>query len=347
LTAEKIRAIALFSGGLDSTLAVRVIRDQGIDVHALRFQTGFCLSEGRDKEWTNPGEIYRVDPLAGGERLGVPVEVVDVYDAYWDILTKPRHGYGSVMNPCIDCRIHMLRVAKERMRDLDARFVFTGEVLGQRPMTQHRGTLRLIEKESGLDDLLLRPLSAKLLAPTLPEREGVVDRERLFAISGRSRKEQMRLAVSLGIEDYPTPAGGCCALLDPVFASRLGDALGRLGPDDRLSREEVALLRVGRHFRLSPGAKAIVARDEGECRFLHFHRRLGWRLEAEDFRGPVTLVQGDPSEEDLGTAASLTAAYGDGKGEPSVRVRIERHAESRLADAAPLSRERVSGLRIG
>ncbi|MFH1680217.1 MAG: thiamine biosynthesis protein [Candidatus Eisenbacteria bacterium] len=343
---ETIRAIALFSGGLDSTLAVRVVRDQGIHVHALRFQTGFCLSDDRGRKHANPGEIYRTDAAAGGERLGVPVEVIDIYEEYWDILTSPPHGYGSMMNPCIDCRIHMLRVAKEKMAERDARFVFTGEVLGQRPMTQQRRTLRLIEKESGLDGLLLRPLSAKLLEPTLPEKEGWIDREKLFDFSGRGRKGQMRLAGELGIEEYPAPAGGCCSLLDPVFAARLTDLLERLGPDERLAREEVHLLKVGRHFRLSPSAKLIVARDEGECRVVHFHGRLGWRLEAVDVRGPVALVQGEPSETDLLTAAGITASYGDGKRAPAVRVRIERGGVSREVEAAPLSREISASLRI-
>jgi len=343
---DAIRAIALFSGGLDSTLAIRVVRDQGILVHALRFQTGFCLVDDPERPRANPGEIYRTDPSAAGERLGVPVEVVDIYDEYWEILTKPRHGYGSVMNPCIDCRIRMLRIAKEKMAERGARFVFTGEVLGQRPMTQHRRTLRLIEKESGLEGFLLRPLSAKLLDPTVPEKEGWIDREKLFDFSGRSRKNQMRLASALGIEEYPTPAGGCCALLDPVFASRLADRLERLGPEERLAREEVHLLKVGRHFRLSPEAKVIVARNEAECRVLHFHARLGWRLEAEDIRGPVALVQGEPTEEDLRLAAAITASYGSGKGASSVRVRIERRGESRAEDVAPLPREQGAALRI-
>jgi tRNA U34 2-thiouridine synthase MnmA/TrmU len=343
----EIRALALFSGGLDSTLAIRILRDQGIAVHALRFHTGFCLTDDRKKPHANPGEIYRTDPVLAGARLGVPVEEIDIYDSYWDVLTTPRHGYGSAMNPCIDCRVRMLRIAKERMAPSGARFVFTGEVLGQRPMTQHRGTLRLIEKESGLEGVLLRPLSAKLLEPTVPEREGWVDRAKLYGFSGRSRKDQMRLAAAFGIDEYPAPAGGCCSLVDTVFAERLRDRLEALEPDDRLAREEIVLLKTGRHFRLSESAKAIVARDEAECRVLHFHRRLGWRLEAEEFRGPVGLAQGAPSEEDLRTAAALTASYGDGKEEASVRVRVERGGETRTIEVAPISREEAAALRIG
>lgn len=344
---QDIRAIALFSGGLDSTLAIRLIQGQGIAVHALRFHTGFCLTDDRKKPPANPGEIYRTDPAAAGARLGVPVEEIDIYDSYWDVLTNPRHGYGSAMNPCIDCRVRMLRVAKEKLEKTGAHFVFTGEVLGQRPMTQHRGTLRLIEKECGLEGLLLRPLSAKLLEPTIPEKEGWVDREKLRAFSGRGRKDQMRLAAELGIEDYPTPAGGCCSLVDPVFADRLRDRLGRLGPEEKLTREEITLLKVGRHFRISEAAKAIVARDEGECRVLHFHRRLGWRLEAAERRGPVALLLGEPSEEDLLMAASLTASYGDGRSEPLVLVRADRAGESRVIETAPVSRDDAAAIRIG
>jgi len=344
---EKIRALALLSGGLDSTLAVRIIKDQGIDVTALNFNTGFCLTDKHEKIRVRPGEVYKNDALAAGERLGVPVESIDIYDEYWEVLTNPRHGYGSAMNPCIDCRVKMLRVAKRLLEERRAHFVFTGEVLGQRPMSQRRDTLRIVEKECGLGDLLLRPLSAKLLAPSRPEREGWVDRERLFGISGRSRKEQMRLAAALGVEDYPSPAGGCCSLVDPVFAHRLTDLLTRRGTGEPLEREEVYLLKVGRHFRLSPAAKAIVARDEGECRFLHFHRRSGWRLEAAERRGPVGLVQGAPGEEELRLAAAIVAGYGDGKEEPSVRIEVRRGAEERVIEVEPMPRREALSLWVG
>jgi len=344
---EKIRAFALLSGGLDSTLAVAIIKRQGIDITALNFNTGFCLSDSKEKIRAKPGEVYRNDAIVAGEKLGVPVETVDIYDDYWDVLTRPSHGYGSAMNPCIDCRVKMLRVAKSMMADRGARFIITGEVMGQRPMSQHRGTLRVVERESGLEGLLLRPLSAKLLAPTLPETEGWVDREKLYGIAGRSRKEQMKLAVELDIGEYPSPAGGCCSLVDPVFANRLTDLLARRDADDPLAREEVYLLKTGRHFRLSPRAKVIVARDEGECRFLHFHRRSGWRLEAE-VRGPVAIVQGEPAEEDFQAAAAIVASYGDGKRDPSVRVRIERGGEEeRVIEVEPMARDDALALWIG
>ena len=344
---EKIHALALYSGGLDSTLAIRVILNQGIAVTAVNFNTGFCISDGKEKIRAKPGDVYQNEAVAGADRLGVPLESVDIYDEYWDILTKPRHGYGSVMNPCIDCRIKMLQVAKSMMDERGAKFVFTGEVIGQRPMSQHRGTQRLIEKESGLEGYLLRPLSAKILEPTVPEREGWVDREKLYGFAGRGRKDQMRLAEELGIDEYPSPAGGCCSLVDEVFANRLTDLLSRLHEDGRLTREEIYLLKVGRHFRVSERAKAIVARDEGECNFLHFHRRAGWRLEAETKRGPVTIVQGEPDEEALRVAAAITASYGDGKNDEAVRVTIERGSESRVIEVAPMTRDESTGLWIG
>ncbi|MFH1277341.1 MAG: hypothetical protein ABIK65_03060 [Candidatus Eisenbacteria bacterium] len=345
--AEKIRALALLSGGLDSTLAVRIIQDLGVGVTALHFNTGFCLSDNREKIRQKPGEIYRNDAAAAAERLGVPLETVDIYDEYWEVLTRPKHGYGSAMNPCIDCRAMMLRIAGRLLRERGEHFVFTGEVVGQRPMSQQRHTLRLIEKECGLEGLLLRPLSAKLLEPTTPEKEGWVDREKLYGFAGRGRKNQMELAAKLGIEEYPSPAGGCCSLVDPIFAQRLMDLLTRRTQDDPLAREEVYLLKVGRHFRLSPKAKVIVARDEGECRFIHFHRRSGWRIEADEIRGPVGLVQGDPSEEDLRAAAAIVASYGDGKNERSVPVLVDRGGEIRVVDVAPMAREDSRPLWVG
>ncbi len=343
-----VKAIGLLSGGLDSTLAVKLMKDQGIDVLAVNFNTGFCLSDNAQKIRKTPGEIYRHDALKAGEKLGVPVEMVDIYDQYWDVLTKPKHGYGANMNPCLDCRAKMLSLAKGMLESRSARFVFTGEVLGQRPMSQHRSALRLVEKDAALDGLLLRPLSAKLLEPTLPEREGWVDREKLLDIAGRGRKVQMRIARELGVTDYPSPAGGCCSLVDKVFAARLGDLFEHRegGNAERLEREEIFLLKTGRHFRISPGAKVIVARDEGECRFLHFHRRLGIRLEAEGVSGPVALLLGKVTDEEVQIAAALTASYGKGRGLETIRVAVRKGSEESFIDVSPMSRESALAMAI-
>ncbi len=343
-----VKAIGLLSGGLDSTLAVKLMKDQGIEVLAVNFNTGFCLSDSSEKIRKTPGEIFRHDALKAGEKLGVPVEMIDIYDQYWDVLTKPKHGYGGTINPCLDCRAKMLSLAREMLEPRGASFVFTGEVLGQRPMSQYRGALRVVEKDSDLDGLLLRPLSAKLLDPTIPEKEGWVDREKLLDIVGRGRKVQMRLAKELGIGDYPTPAGGCCSRVDNTFAIRLPDPFNHRpgGCDDRLEREDIFLLKTGRHFRLSPTTKLIVARDEGECRFLHFHRRHGIRLEAEQVSGPVALLLGDPKEDEVCTGAAITASYGKGRVEESVCVTVRKGTDITYIDVKPIDRKESDSMGI-
>jgi tRNA U34 2-thiouridine synthase MnmA/TrmU len=207
-----MKAIALLSGGLDSTLAAKIVLDLGIELEALNFLTVFCTC-------TNKGETCLASQKAVSA-LGIPLKVLNVSEAYLPVVKNPKHGYGSNMNPCIDCRIFMLKKAKAYMEEIGASFIVTGEVLGERPMSQRRDSMRLIEKEAGLDGLILRPLSAKLLPASIPEKEDWVDREKLLKIQGRSRKPQIHLADHYGIRDYPCPAGGCL-LTDPVFPLRL------------------------------------------------------------------------------------------------------------------------------
>src|SRR5467141_171245 len=259
----KVRAIGLLSGGLDSTLAARVLLEQGIEVIGLHYSTGFCMNDHR-RAMARPDEDpkrMRNEGLRAGADLGIPIEVLDAGEAYLRMVLNPRHGYGSRANPCIDCRIFMIHGAAEYMREHGGHFVFTGEVLGQRPMSQHMQSLRLIEKECGIEGYLLRPLSARHLPPTLPEQLGWVDRDRLLGISGRSRKEQMEWSRTWGISDYPQPAGRCCYLADENFAKRFHDKKQHASPEE-IRREELILLKVGRHFRLGPNVKIIVARDE-------------------------------------------------------------------------------------
>jgi tRNA-specific 2-thiouridylase len=246
------------------------------------------------------------------EPLDIPWKTVAFTEEIFQAIKEPRHGYGSGMNPCLDCRILMFSRARERMEEIGAAFVFTGEVLGQRPMSQHRQAMRIIDRESGLDGRVLRPLSARLLEPTVPEREGLVDREKLLAIQGRSRKPQMTLAEKYGIADYPCPAGGCL-LTDPGFARRMRD-LVRFCPDFDLN--DVNLLKVGRHFRLSPGAKVVVGRNEDENRRLQvLARGADFRFEVEGCGSPVTLLQGGAGERDIHLAAAITARYSDAEGD--------------------------------
>ncbi|HXH28856.1 MAG TPA: hypothetical protein VNL37_07410, partial [Candidatus Polarisedimenticolia bacterium] len=283
-----LRAVGLLSGGLDSTLAARVLLEQGVEVLGLHFSTGFCMNDHR-RALARPGEEarrLRNEGLRAGADLGVPVEVRDAGEAYFRMVLNPKHGYGRRANPCIDCRLFMIHGAAEYMREVGAHFVFTGEVLNQRPMSQHMQALRMIEKECGIPGYLLRPLSARHLPATVPEERGWVDRERLLAIVGRSRKEQMHWSETWGIADYPQPSGGCCYLADETFARRFHDKKSHT-PPEAMRREEMILLKVGRHFRLTPQVKIVVARDEAENRFLERLSIAGWRFEALDCGSPI------------------------------------------------------------
>lgn len=324
--ARAAKAIAMISGGLDSTLALALVRRQGIAVKAITFYTGFCITETQRRKGGRPdGSVPRNEALRAAADLEVDIEYVDISGAgYLDMLVHPRYGYGANANPCVDCRIFMMRRAKEIMEAEGADFVFTGEVLGQRPKSQRRDTLRTIERESGLDGRLLRPLSAKLLAPTVPEREGLVDRERLEAISGRSRQRQLELARELGVEDFPQPAGGCCYLTDESFARKFFDVLDAreaAGEERRIAQDDVVLLSTGRHFRLSPRAKLVVGRSEVENALLEHHVEGRARVEARGVLGPVALVEGVPTFEERVLAARVVARYG--KGRELAKVEVE------------------------
>jgi len=319
---EQIRALGLLSGGLDSTLAARIMQEQGIEVLGLHFSTGFCLADRHRilGNRSNPDKPYRNEALRAGADLSVPIEIIDIKDEYLpEVVLNPKYGYGSGMNPCIDCRIFMLQKTKAIMEERGYHFVFTGEVLGQRPMSQRRPPLNDVEAESGLSGLLLRPLSAKLLPETLAEQRGWVDRDQLYDISGRSRKRQMELAEELGVIDYPQPAGGCCFLPDENYARKLKDFLAHRGTD--VSPDDMMLLKVGRHFRLSGEAKAVVGRDEGENAYLN--RFVVGRTEVwvDEFPSPLTLVEGEVTAHDLETACRITARYSDGRDEAKVPVR--------------------------
>jgi tRNA U34 2-thiouridine synthase MnmA/TrmU len=325
-----MKAIVLLSGGLDSTLAMRLVLDQGVELHALHFTSVF-----------SPGD----DPSSGAvrvaEQYGIPLTIEDITEGLLGLLSGPAHGFGSGVNPCIDCRIMQLRRARVLMGKVGASFVVTGEVRGQRPMSQRLDALRLVEKAAGLEGLVLRPLSALALEPSIPEQEGWVDREGLKGFTGRQRTPQIALAEELGVTDYPNPAGGC-RLTEPNFANRMRDLMTH----GELSTENARLLAVGRHFRLAPGAKLVVGRMEMENDLIEsMARNEDVLLEAQDFPGPISLVRGELCEDVLRTAARITARYGKGRGEPEVIVSI-RGRESGSVTVAPATDDDIEALRV-
>ncbi len=305
-------ALALLSGGLDSTLAIHVIKKQGIDVIALTFVTVFCLC-------TSKGNC-KLEAVKVSEKLGIPVKVINTTKSFLEIVKKPKHGYGKNMNPCIDCRINIFRAAGEYMREIGADFIITGEVLGQRPMSQRKEAMKTIEREADLTGLVLRPLCAKHLEPTIPEKTGLVNRDELLAIKGRSRKDQIQLADIFQMTDYPCASGGCL-LTDPEFANRMRDSVKHKDVD----LNDVKLLKVGRHFRIDSKTKVIVSRKEDEnLAIQNLARDSDYLLQLKDIPGPLSLIRGDINDEKLKIAAQLTARSSKAKSLPSTEVVISR-----------------------
>ena len=332
-----MKAIALLSGGLDSSLAAKVVIEQGIELEALNFMTVFCTC-------TTRGETCLASKKAV-QALGIPLKVLNVSEEYLDVVKHPKHGYGSNMNPCIDCRIFMLKKARAYMEERGAAFIVTGEVLGQRPMSQRRDAMRLIEKEAELDGLILRPLSAKLLPASTPEKEGWVDREKLLKIQGRSRKPQIQLAAHLGIHDYPCPAGGCL-LTDPGFAKRMKDLI-LYQPDFCLN--DVHLLKMGRQFRLSPKSKLVVGRNEEENQKIQTFSQEGDILfKVARYPGPLSLLRGVGEEGEIEKAAAITARYGKTKGLEKLEVIHKKVAGNgdRSLSVSPASEAEIERLMI-
>jgi len=297
------KAIALLSGGLDSTLAVRLMIDQGINVTAVHFTSVFC-------NCTPKKAGCRLQAKKIAEELDVAIHVIHKGMDYIRMVERPPHGYGSGMNPCIDCRIYMLRKVKELLPQMEASFVITGEVLGQRPMSQHRNTLRLIERESQLEGLILRPLSAQHFSPTIAEQEGIVDRQRLLDISGRSRKVQINLARQFGITDYPCPAGGCL-LTDKEIAARLRDLFDYVQDYDMA---DLQLLKIGRHFRLNPLLKVIVGRNREDNEKIRMFAKPGSIIfMPSGFRGPTAIIRGTTDKDSDMVIGRIIARYSQDK----------------------------------
>ncbi|HCW54294.1 MAG TPA: tRNA 4-thiouridine(8) synthase ThiI [Clostridium sp.] len=300
------RALAMVSGGLDSILAAKLIKEQGIEVIGICFRSYF-FNEENAKRMT--------------KQIGIPLEVVDFSKEHFDMVKHPDHGWGKNMNPCIDCHAMMMRYSGELLKKFNADFIITGEVLNQRPMSQNRSALDIVKKQSGFSDKILRPLCAKNLKPTQMEIDGLVDREQLLDISGRNRKPQMALAEKWGIKDYPSPAGGC-KLTDPNYSIRLKEVLDR---KKEVSEKDINLLKYGRHFVTENNTKIIVSRtaEEGKClkELLNSNDLMFMPI---NFTGAMVIIpEGNiPNEDDIIIACKLAVRYSKGKDQEEVEVKF-------------------------
>ena len=330
-----MKALALISGGLDGTLAAKVIQDRGIEIIPINFRIPFChKKESHDSE-------FLASAIAV---LGLCVRTVELAKDFLDVIRRPRYGFGSQMNPCIDCKILMLSKAREMMEHYGAQFVVTGEVVGQRPMSQHRQALLTVAKCAGLEGLVVRPLSAKLLPETIPERQGWLDRETLLDFSGRGRKSQLALAKQFAMRDYEQPAGGCL-LTDPLFSRRLEDIIEH----GELNLDNVALLKTGRHFRLGREAKLAVGRNEKE------NNELEGLMKPEDclfwpqfLAGPTGLGRGAFDARLVELSMRIIAAYCRVPQNTLAQIACRSSGRSEIlrADIVPLNESELTALRI-
>lgn len=332
------KAVALVSGGLDSMLAAKVIMQQGIHVEGINFYTGFCV-EGHTHaiKKRDQNKLKRNNALWVAEQLGIKLHIIDVIEEYKNVLINPRYGYGANLNPCLDCKVFMVNKAQQWMQENAFDFIITGEVIGQRPMSQRKQTMPLVAKKSGAEDRLLRPLCAKKLPETLPEREGWVDRTRLYDFNGRSRKPQFALAEQFGFTDYAQPAGGCCFLTDASYSKKLVDLWQARG-NREYELDDVMLLKVGRHIRPKNNFKMIVAREDGEGRFLEGYKNSFIAIFATSHNGPLALVDGSPTQEDLILAAQIVARYGQGRDAELVQLTVQApNGEAQILNVPPLA----------
>ncbi len=333
-----MRAISLLSGGLDSLLATKLILDQKVEVTAFNSVTVFCTCTPKGSSCSAANSAVK--------QLEVPLKTVDSTQDLIKAVKKPRYAYGSYMNPCIDCRVILFRKAAEYMNQIGASFIVTGEVLGERPMSQRLASMKLIERESNLAGMVVRPLSADLLQPTIPELRGWIDRTKLLSIQGRSRKPQLDLANFYGFKDYPCPAGGC-RLTEPGFSARMQDLM-KYKPN--FSLDDVILLKQGRHFRLSPKAKAIVGRNDKEnkkLRMLSSDKDI--ILKAADIPGPLAIIRGEVNQYHVELAAAITARYGKLQHRDHVEMSISypRQGEITRLQVKPAYHEMIEQILIG
>ncbi len=331
-----ISAVSLISGGLDGILATRLVMDMDIEVTALFFTTPFFGSRHDE------GRRFILKMM---KDFGICTHVIDISDKYMRMLKSPAHGYGGYFNPCIDCKILMISEALKYMEDAGAKFIVTGEVLGQRPMSQRRDSMRIIERDSGAEGILLRPLCAKLLKPTIPETEGWVDRKSLFDFSGRSRKPQINLAENLGITDYQSPGGGCC-LTDPIISKRI-KKLYEI--KDLPDPHDVELLRVGRPFHIGDGVIMTLGRDFAENEVIE---KIGVSdatyIKLFDLLGPTGIVRGTLNDKKIAIAMSILARYSKAKDEDKVRVGAGKspHSFDTVISVRPSDDDKIRDLRL-
>lgn len=333
-----MKAIALVSGGLDSTLAAKITKDLGIELIALNTRSPFCQCNRKKEDGGCTFEAGRVS-----NNLGIKLISINTSVEFLGIVEKPKFGYGSHMNPCLDCRVLLFKKAKEAMQKEGASFVITGEVLGQRPMSQRLAAMKLIEQEAGLEGIVVRPLSARALEPTIPEKMGWIDREKLLAISGRGRKEQIALAQELGVYDYPCPSGGCL-LTDPGFSKRMKDLM-QYG---QLCLSDIQLLKIGRHFRLRPDTKLVVGRDEAENRRLEALKEEGdFLFQPEDLAGPSAILRGNTEGSSiLESASRIVAKYCDGANDETKIICQKSPLQEYKFIVSPNTEEELAAWRI-
>lgn len=338
-----IKALSLFSGGLDSILATRVVMEQGVEVTAIKFVTPFFGYDILSDIEGYSRDIY--------QKYGINVQVEDISEGYLEMLRNPDYGYGKNFNPCVDCKIYMLNRAKEMLGEYGASFLISGEVLGQRPMSQRRDTLNIISRDSGSRPILLRPLCAKLMPPTIPEEKGWVDRDRLYNFSGRGRSNQLALAKEFGITDFPAPAGGCI-LADPILSRRIENFYndGFVVRFRDMTVTDILLLLVGRQFQLPGGGWLIVGRIEKENDKLEAIAEPGDILfDMEQRPGPIALLRKADSfytdnatlERDLGYGAAMVVRYGKKikDGPTAAEVTIKNSADIQRLTVEPLDPE--------
>lgn len=305
------RALALISGGLDSILAAKLIKDQNIEVIGICFKSAFFSYENAVKM---------------AEQIDIPLKIVDFTEEHLEMVKNPKHGYGKNMNPCIDCHAMMMRYAGRLLNELQADFIITGEILNQRPMSQNMKSLDIVKKESGFEEFILRPLCAKNLPPTKMEEMGLVSREKLLDISGRSRKTQMELADKWGIREYPSPAGGC-KLTEPNFSKRLKDLFKY---KKNCKSDDIEILKYGRHFRINDRVKIISTRDETEAGVIKtLIKDYCYIFSAADYSGSLIILEGNPEYDDIVIAARIAGRYSKGKDEKEIDIRYKKAGDEK------------------